>query len=155
MADEFCRDAGAGEEGFFEGENAEGLRETAADNAHSPRPPGPELRANVIDVADAERAELAREAEMKAGEIGEDGERRFAAPGFGNEMAHSADQRRKVAENFRDADDRDFFIVGDDVNACGAHLRAAHAEESDVHAFLKRGGEAGGVHIPGSFACGD
>ena len=92
---------------------------------------------------------------MKAGKIGEDGERRFAALGFGDQMAHGADERRQMAENFRDADNGDFFVIGDDVHACRAHLRAAHAEEGDVHAFLERGGEACGVHIPGSFASGN
>ena len=41
-----------------------------------------------------------------------------------------------MTENFRDADDGHFGIIGDDVNAGGAHLRAAHAEESDVEAFF-------------------
>ena len=49
----------------------------------------------------------------------------------------------------------DFLVIGDDVNACSAHLRAAHAEESYVHAFLESSGQARGIHIPGSFACGD
>ncbi len=41
---------------------------------------------------------------MQAGEVGEDGEGGLAALGFGDEAAHGADQRRKVAEDFRDAD---------------------------------------------------
>ena len=59
-----------------------------------------------------------------------------------------------MTEDFRDADEGDFGIVGDNVNAGLAHLRTAHAEEGHVRALLQGGGEARGVHIPGSFACG-
>lgn len=131
------------------------MRETAANKADAPRPPGPKLRTDVIDIANAERAELAREAEMKAREIGEDGEGGFAAASFRDEAAHGANERRKMAENFRNANDGDFGVVGNDVNAGGAHLRATHAKERDVHAFLQSRGETGGVHVPGSFAGGD
>ena len=92
---------------------------------------------------------------MKARKIGEDRERRLAALGFGDQTAHGANQRWQMAENFRDAEDGDFGIIGDDINACGAHLRAAHAEERDIHAFLQCSREARGVHVPGSFACGN
>lgn len=155
MADEFRGDTGIAEESFLERKDAESLRETSADNADAPRSPSPKLRTDVIDVANAEGAELAREAKMKAGEIGEDGQRRLAAVGFRDEAAHGANERRKMAESFRDADDGDFGVVGDDVNARGAHLRAAHAKERDVHAFLQSRGETRGVHVPGSFAGGD
>lgn len=58
MADEFCGNAAFSEESLFERENAKCLREAAADDAHAPGTPGPKLRANVINVADAVRAEL-------------------------------------------------------------------------------------------------
>ncbi len=51
-------------------------------------------------------------------------------------MTHGADQARQMAEDFGDADYRDFGVVGDDVHACGAHLGAAHAEDFDVGALL-------------------
>ena len=60
-----------------------------------------------------------------------------------------------MAEDFGDADDGDFGVVGDDVNACGAHLWAAHAEDFYVGALLEGGGEAGGVHVAGGFAGGE
>jgi hypothetical protein len=59
-----------------------------------------------------------------------------------------------VAEDFRDADDGDFGIIGDNVNASGAHLWAAHAEEGHIDPLLQGGCQARSVHIPGSFACG-
>ena len=74
MADEFCGDAGVGVELFFEGEDAEGLGEAAADDSNAPGTPGPELRADVVGVGDFAEFEFAGEAEMEAGEVGEDGE---------------------------------------------------------------------------------
>ncbi len=104
VADEFYGDPGIAVELFFKRKNAEGFREAPADYTHAPGAPGPELRADVIDVFDAAAFEFSGEAEMEAGKIGEDGEGGLAALGFGDEAAHGADQRRKVAEDFRDAD---------------------------------------------------
>ena len=82
MADEFCGYARAAEERLFERKNAESLRETPPHNSNTPRPPRPELRADVINVANSVRAEFAREPQMKARKIGENRERRFAASRF-------------------------------------------------------------------------
>ncbi len=60
-----------------------------------------------------------------------------------------------MAQDFGYADDRDFRIVGDDVYACGAHLRAAHAEDLHIGALLEGGGQAGGVHVAAGFAGGE
>src|ERR1700736_368933 len=155
MADEFYGDAGFGEEFFFERKDAEGLDETATDYSHSPGPPSPELWADVVDVADVMSFQLAGETEMKAGEVGEDGEGGLAARGFVDKMAHGADEARKMTEDFGDAYDGDFGIVGDDFDAGGAHLRAAHAEGGDVGALFEGGGEARGVHVSAGFTGGE
>jgi hypothetical protein len=88
---ELYRDTGIAEEFFFKGKNAEGLRETAADYADAPGSPGPELRADVVDVFGSAALEFAGQAEVKAGEVREDGEGWFAALGFAYEVAHGAD----------------------------------------------------------------
>ncbi len=155
MADEFCGYAGVGIKLFFKRKNAEAEREAAPDDSYTPRTPRPELRADVVGVGHAAPFEFAREAEMEAGEVGEDGERGFALLGGGDEFAHCADERWEMAEDFGDADDGDFGVVGDDVHACGTHLRAAHAENFYVGAFLEGGGEARGVHVAGGFAGGE
>src|SRR5690349_16053762 len=155
MADEFHGDTGLGIELFFKGEDAKRFGEAAADQVHAPGTPGPELRANVIDISNAPGTEFARETEMEAGEVRQDGEGRAAARGFVHEMAHGAEQGGKAPEDFGDADNGDFGIVGDDFDAGGAHLRTAHAENGDVQALLERGGEASGVHVSGSFAGGE
>src|ERR1700721_2666503 len=91
MADKFVGSAAAAEKSFLKGKNAKCLREAATHYAHPPRPPGPELRADVVDVADAKRSKLAGQPKMKTWKIGEDREWRFAAPCFRNETAHGAD----------------------------------------------------------------
>src|SRR5579863_9390671 len=58
VANEFYWDAGVGVELFFEGEDAKGLGETTADDSYSPGAPGPELRADVVGVADFAGFEL-------------------------------------------------------------------------------------------------
>src|SRR5690348_18435451 len=92
MADEFHGDSGFAVEFFFERENAEGLREAAADYAHAPGAPGPELRTDVVNVFNATAFEFAGQAQVEAGKIGEDGESGFAALGFGDDVAHGTDE---------------------------------------------------------------
>src|SRR3989442_12564701 len=76
MTDEFHGHTGLGVELFFEGENAECERKPSADQIHAPRPPGPELRANIVNVSNAPRAELARQAEMKTRKVRQNRQRR-------------------------------------------------------------------------------
>src|SRR5260221_13139484 len=95
MADELHGDSGIGVKLFFEWKYAECLREAAADYADTPGSPGPELRADVVDVFNATALEFAGEAEEEAGEIGEDGEGGRAAFGFGDEVTHGASERRQ------------------------------------------------------------
>jgi hypothetical protein len=59
MADEFCVYAALAEEILFEWKDAKCLDEAAADEIGAPRPPGPELRTNIVDVAHAEREKFA------------------------------------------------------------------------------------------------
>ena len=92
---------------------------------------------------------------MEAGEVGENGERGFSLIGGGDELSHCGDERGEMPEDFGDADDGDFGVVGDDVYARGAHLWAAHAENFYIGALLEGGGEAGGVHVAGGFAGGE
>src|ERR1700737_1542774 len=108
MADEFGGNAGARKERFFEREDAQRFYESTADQVDAPRAPRPELRANVIDILHAEGEQFSRQPQMKTGKVGEDCETRIAMFGRSDESPHRADQRRKMAQNFRDAHDRNF-----------------------------------------------
>src|SRR5216684_2867590 len=79
MTDEFHGHTGLGVELFFEGENAECPRKPSADQIHAPRPPGPELRANIVDVSNALGEQLARQPKMKTGKVRENRQRRASA----------------------------------------------------------------------------
>src|ERR1700687_2119508 len=121
---------------FFKRKNAQCLREAPAHYAHAPRPPGPELRADVVDVFNATAFEFAGEAQVEAGKIGEDRKGGLAALGLADEATHGANERRQMAEDFGDANDGDLGVVGDDVDAGGTHVRATHAEDFEVGALL-------------------
>jgi len=41
-----------------------------------------------------------------------------------------------MAEDFGYADDGDFGIVRDDIDSCGSHLGAAHAEDFEIGALF-------------------
>src|SRR2546426_1346466 len=155
MTNEFHRHAGIGVELFFEVKNAECLGEAAPYQIHPPGAPGPELRANVIDVADAFRSELAREPQMKSWKVRKNGKWRLAALGFLHEMPHGTDKRGQALQDFGDAHDGNFGVIGDHFDAGGAHLRPAHSEDGDVEALLQRCGEPRGVHVSRSFTGGE
>src|SRR5712692_2145902 len=155
MTDEFHWHTGIGVELFFEVENAECLGEAAANQIHAPGAPGPELRANVIDVADAFRSQLARQPQMKSRKFRENGQRRAAALGFLHEMPHGADEGGQALQNFSDSHDGNFGVIGDDFDARGTHLRPAHSEDGDVEALFQCRRKPCSVHVSGCFAGGE
>src|SRR6202795_4751677 len=92
MADEFHGHTGVGVKFFFEMENAQRLCEPTPHQIHAPWPPGPELRADIIDVSNALGAQLARQPQMKTGEVRENRKRPPAALCFVHEPSHGAAQ---------------------------------------------------------------
>src|SRR5882724_11866040 len=108
MTDEFHRYAGIGVEPFFKWEDAQGQREPPPDQIRAPGPPGPELRADVVDVSNAFWKEFARQPQMKTREIRKYRQWRAPAFRFVHEAPHRAAQGGKPLEHFGDAHDRDF-----------------------------------------------
>src|SRR5260370_9614134 len=155
MPDKFHRNTGIGVKLFFKRKDTKSLREAPAHQIHAPGPPGPELRANVIDVSNPFRTQLARETQMKTREVRQNGERRPAALRFVHEPPHRADQGRQALQHLGDSYDGDFGIIRDDFNSSGAHLRTAHSENCNIQSLLQRGCEARGIHVSGSFAGGE
>src|SRR5215470_8732690 len=155
MPDELHRDARVGVELLFEVKNAERFCKAPAHEIHAPGAPSPELGANVVNVANALGAQLAGKAQVKAGEVCEDGKGRFASARLIHKMAHSANKRGQTLQHFRDAYNGDFGVVCDDFDASSKHLRPTHSEDPDIEALLQRGGEPRGVHVSGSFTGGE
>src|SRR5258708_12927189 len=105
MTHKLCRHGALAEELFFEREDAQGLFETPTHRTNPPGPPGPELRGHKINVADADAAKFARQAQVEAGKIHKDGEGRPAAPGFRHDAPHRAAQAPEIPHAFDAADD--------------------------------------------------
>src|SRR5438067_11928025 len=154
MANEFYGDTGVRVKLLFEVENAIFFRQKTAYEIYAPGAPGPELRANVVDVSNAAGAQLACQAQMETREVGKDSQRRLAPLCFVDEVAHRAGKRGQALQDFGDAHDGNFRIIGDDLHAGGEHLRPAHAENRHVEALFECGGQARSVHIPGGFTGG-
>src|SRR5882672_12744049 len=108
MTDEFHRYAGIGVELFFKREDAQCQSESPPDQICAPGPPGPELRADVVDVSNAFWKQFASEPQMKTRKVREYRKRRAAALRFIHEMPHRAPQGGKPLQHFGDAHDRDF-----------------------------------------------
>src|ERR1700738_2527306 len=77
VPDKFHGDAGLAKKLFFKWKDAQRLHKPPAHQIRAPRPPGPELRADVINIFRAAGFQLANPPQMKAGEVGEDGKRRL------------------------------------------------------------------------------
>src|SRR5579859_7123989 len=91
MTDELNGHSAIAIEFFLKRENTESLREAAPDDAHAPGSPGPELRADVVNVLNAVALESAGQAQVEAGEVREDGKGGLAFFSFTDEAAHGAD----------------------------------------------------------------
>src|ERR1700756_2814801 len=96
MADEFRRYACIAEEFLFEWKNTQRQRESPSHDAHAPGPPRPELRADVVNVANTDRLQFAGQPQMEAGEICQDCQLRTALFRGTQQSAHRANQLRKV-----------------------------------------------------------
>src|SRR5258707_15193479 len=108
MPDEFYLHTCFAIELLFERENTKRLREAPPHHANSPRSPGPELRANIIHVADTMPAQLPGQPQVETGKVRQNRKWRLSASRLRDEMPHRANQRGQVAQNFRNAHDRNF-----------------------------------------------
>src|SRR5260370_30929486 len=114
MPDKFHGTTGIGVKLFLKLKDTKSLREARAHQIHAPGPPGPELRANVIDVSNPFRTQLARETQMKTREVRQNGERRSAAFRLVHEPPHRADQGRQALQHLAASYDGNFRIIRDD-----------------------------------------
>src|SRR5260370_7778575 len=76
MPDKFHRNTGIGVKLFFKRKDTKSLGEAPPHQIHAPGPPGPELRANVIDVSNPFRPQLPRKTQMKTREAHQNAQRK-------------------------------------------------------------------------------
>src|SRR5438874_13142807 len=97
--------------------NAERFGKAASHQLHTPRAPGPEMWANIIDVPNPFRTELARHAQVTAGKIRGDGERGLTTARFFYTMTPGAKERGQAPQCLGGPKDAPCGIVCDDVHA--------------------------------------
>jgi len=84
-------------------------------------------------------------------EVGQNREGGTPPLDFGQQPPARSQERGQLPHDFNDAEHANFRGVDNRVHSCFPHLRATHAEKSDVDAPPKRQGEPRGVHIAGGF----
>jgi hypothetical protein len=151
VADELdVRDAARGVPLALEGEDGEQEVYVAPHLTDAVRAPGPKLRADVVDDAQAATAERACEREVEVGPVNEhDG---VGAPFERGalERAVGGPEARQGARDFRKPGDGEVFIAHDRLDAGLAHARAGRAEELELRAgrpLAQRADERGGVRV--------
>ena len=100
--------------------------------------------------------ELARDAEVEVGGVGEDGELRATVAGGGDESAELFVYARDVVDYLNQADDRQALSADDGFDAGFAQASASAAEEAEVGvAALEFLDEEGGLAVARGFTGGD
>ena len=84
-----CVDAALAEPGFFKREKAKQLVDQFADDLDSTLAPGPDLRRNQVEDRNAEPLQMARQAQMEIGAIGEQRRHRRIAARITDERRYS------------------------------------------------------------------
>src|SRR5271157_559528 len=88
VPNEFRGNTHAAEELLLKGKNAQRLLESTPDQLCPPRPPGPELRADVIDIAISPVLQLPGQPQVKPRKIRQNRQRRLALFRLRHELVH-------------------------------------------------------------------
>jgi hypothetical protein len=99
VSDEFHRHACVAKKLFLEWKDTQRQRETAAHDAYSPGPPGPELRTDVVNISDTERFQFPRKSQVEAGKVSENCELRLSRFSRIYKSVHRANQLGKVSKD--------------------------------------------------------
>src|ERR1700730_10340470 len=132
MPNKIRRDAACAIPILLEGKNAESSHESPAYQVRAPWPPGPELRANEINILNALSIQRSRQTQVKAREIRENREARLPLQGFADQTFPYAVQRGKFFGNFDDTDQRNFRAIREQFDSRFAHAWPTHAVEMNV-----------------------
>src|SRR5271167_3630981 len=103
MADESRIHAAVAVKLLFEGKNHQCLVDVLAQQPHPSLPPGPELRANIVDDGNPALAHLPRHSPVESGRIDNDSEVRPAPIGLSDQPVKQPIDSRKMADDLGDA----------------------------------------------------
>ena len=156
VPDPLDRDARALVDLFLEREDDEHAIGNPLHRLHPPRPPGPQLRTDVVDDGNAELAQRVREAEIEIGIVDGDEHIGLQRRRVGDHPAVDAVRARQHARDFQEAGHRQPFEVRHQARARAPELLAAeagdHGRGIDLEDLAREGA---GVHVAGRLAAGD
>src|SRR5271156_573475 len=92
---------------------------------------------------------------MGARRVDEDRERGVSSFGFALQTILHADHGWNFVQDFRDANDRNFVVVGDQFDPRFSHARATHSEKFRSGARAQGSGQPRGIHVTGCFSRGN
>src|SRR5205823_6441037 len=113
-------------ERFFKWKNHQRFIYIFPQQPHSPLPPCPELRADIIDDRHCALLHLASNAPVESWRINNDREIGTTPASFSNQLVKQTPDFWKMAENFRDADDRKLLGIHNQIASGGAHFLASN-----------------------------
>src|SRR4030095_2247048 len=116
-------------EPFFKRKDHQSFADVFFQQPYAPLPPGPKLRAHVIDNGNSPLMHFPRNPPVESGRINHDGEVRFASVGFGDELVKKAPNFRQMVEDFRNADNSEIFGIHKNVASGRTHALPASAKE--------------------------
>src|ERR1035438_1351495 len=164
MADESRVHAAIPVELFFERKDHQGFIHVLAQKLHPSLPPCPELRTDVVHDRNAASPHPPGHSPVEARGVDDDREVRPPLVGRANQTLIEAENLRKMAEDFSDADNREVLGVDDNIAARGAHALPTGAEESKLCGggalprlwmSAQRFDELRAIHVSGGFPGGD
>ena len=104
----------------------------------APLPPGPQLRADVVDHRNAALVQLARQTKVEVGEIDKHGSVGLAPLGFGHHFVKQPEDARQMLHHFGQSDHGDLIGVDHQVASSLLHALAADAEKFQRCSFASR-----------------
>ena len=156
MANVVGLEAVFGKEGRLEGEDAEQPLEHLPHERDTPFAPGPDLRRDQVNHRNPLPFQLAGQAEMEIGAIGQDGELGAFPPGGFDQLAELAVDAGNLAKHLDQADHGERGGVDDGTHASAAHAGSCTSEEISVgESASKSQDQFRGIQVTGRFARGN
>ena len=153
MTDEIRRQAMPGEERRLERQQAKQFFPQAGKMLHPAFPPGPRLGRDVVGAGNAERRDLAQDAQGESGAVDGHHHRRPALPDIGHGLREASLQPAQVRQHLQQSHQRQLVQREQAVQPLGLHPLPADAGKAQIGAArTQRGHQAGPQHVTARFA---
>ena len=132
MTDELDRNPMLPVQIFFERENHEHAVRESPNGVDPPRPPCPDLRADVVDDRNAQALDAWRQPEIEVGRIDDDERGGLLRPGRLEQPAPDREHLRNLRERLGEAGHGDPAVVGNQLAAGGLKVRSAEPGDLQI-----------------------